>query len=125
MTKTISANTLKALQSARRSSLVVRDFVSIWGRDRETGEDAFIGFWNGAHPVTCPVVDPANGATDVRTFQAQGGLLNIPAIPSSLKLEVATIKLHFSHLSEAVQLAIRGYDPKMAKCRSIAASSIL
>ena len=114
MTKVLGVNTQAALADAPRRGLVIRDFVHIRAKNRGTGDLEGIGFWNGIVPMTAEVTDPSDGSTVSNLYQAGGALLKMPSIPAGLNLEVRTIRLQFSRLSEAVLNAIRLYDAKMA-----------
>jgi hypothetical protein len=114
MTKDLGVNTIIALQTARTKGLVVRDFVSIWGKNRSTGVLELLPLWNGEIPITAPVINPKSGATENRDFQAAGSLLAIPSIPAGLQTEVRTIRIKLSNISTPVINAIRTYDAKMA-----------
>lgn len=115
MTKVFGLNTQAALADAPRRGLVVRDFVWIKAKDRDTGDPETIAFWNGLVPVTANVTDPSDGGTLSRDFIAGGALMKVPSIPAGTNLEVRTIRLEFSRLNEGVLNAVRLYDPKMAR----------
>jgi len=112
--KTLSLNTLAALNNATEQGIVIRDFVTISAKNRDTGDTETIGFWNGNVPVTANVIDPATGDSDSRSFQAGGAIVSIPSLPSGMETEVRTIRLKFSKLPEAVLNVVRTYNPKMA-----------
>ncbi len=113
MVKSADANTYAALQSAREIGIVPRNFVYIKARNRDTGATEAIGFWNGLETVTAPVIRSSDGATETREFVGGGALMSVPSLPAGMSLEVRSIRLVFSRLSEAVINAVRAYDPKL------------
>lgn len=108
----ISTNTYNALVDAPSRGIVPRDFVTIRARNRDTGEIEQIGLWNGAISVSAPVIRPDTGEADERVFQGLAGLMQVPAIPMTMKFEVRSIKLVFSNLSPAVINAALVYNAK-------------
>jgi hypothetical protein len=114
MTKTIGVNTSVALQNARKTGLVVRDFVTIRPKDRSTGAQTELCLWNGHVPITAIVIDPKDGTSDSRVFNAAGSLLDIPPIPAGLMTEVRTVRIRLSKLTAEVLNIMRTYDAKMA-----------
>lgn len=112
MVISVPSNTYAALQAARTKGIVPRDFVWIAGLNTSTDEIEHIGLWTGDVPVTVQVTRPSDGATVTRTYQGIGARLQVPAIPSSMKLEVRTIRITISGLSEEVINAVLVYNPK-------------
>lgn len=112
MVLTVPANTLNALANASANGLVVRDFVFIKALNTETDVVEEIGLWSGDVPVTAPVIRPSDGEEEVRVFQGVAGLMQVPAIPMTMKMEVRSIKLTFSNLSPYVINAVMVYNPK-------------
>ncbi|MCZ4501030.1 MAG: hypothetical protein JWQ74_3585 [Marmoricola sp.] len=112
MVLSVSSNTYFALQNARKTGIVPRDFV--WIRALNTSTDAIetIGLWNGEVPVSVAVIKPSDGTTVTRTYQPMAGLMAVPAIPATMKLEVRSARLTFSSLSPAVINAVLVYNPK-------------
>lgn len=113
MTKDLGINTSVALQNARITGLVIRDFVSVYGKDRSTGAHSWLCLWSGEVPVDADIIDPHDGSTISRTFQ-HGALVSLPSIPAGLETEVRTIRVRLSKLSPAALNIIRTYDAKMA-----------
>jgi len=113
--KDLGSNTFQALQAAPRNGLVVRDLVWIKARNRDTGLQEEIGLWAGKVPLAVPVIDPETGAStgNDRVYQPLGQL-SVPSIPAGMALEVRTIRIKISRLSDAVINAIRLYDARMA-----------
>jgi hypothetical protein len=110
MVLTVPVNTYNALQNAHLNGIVPRDFV--WIRALNTVTEGFehIGLWSGNVPVTVNVIRPDNGATESRTYQGAHGLMTVPAIPRSMKLEVRSINLEFSNLSPEIINAVLAYS---------------
>jgi len=113
--RTFGTNTLNALQNARMAGLVVRDFVYIRARRRDNpNETEALGLWNGKNPVSVEVRNPQTGSIETRNYTGLE-VLSVPPIPATKQLEVRTIRLRFSNLSEEMLNAIRLYDPRMAE----------
>jgi hypothetical protein len=112
MVLSVPLNTYNALVDAPRRGIVPRDFVFIRAKNRETEEIEEIGLWNGPISISALVVRPNDGEDESRTFQNMAGLMQVPAIPMSMKLEVRSIKLVFSNLSPAVINAVLVYNAK-------------
>lgn len=114
MVKALPLNTLAALGFATSKGLVLRDFLWVVATKRDTGEKVGLGAWNGRVPVTAAVARPSDGVSIDRDYQAMGTLLQIPPIPAGIGLEVRTIRIKLSHLSDPAIKLIREYDAKMA-----------
>jgi hypothetical protein len=112
MVLSVPANTYAALQNARTNGIVPRDFVWIEALNTATDEIEHIGLWNGDVPVTVPVIKPSDGTTVNRVYQGIGARLQVPSIPSSMKLEVRTIRIVVSGLSPEIINAVLVYQPK-------------
>lgn len=110
MVLTVPSNTLAALQNAPANGIVPRDFVSMNALNTATDEIEEIGFWSGNVPVTAPVIQPGDGEEDEREFVGMHKLMQVPAIPMTMKLEVRSIRLVFSNLSPEVINAALVYD---------------
>lgn len=106
----LPVNTANALAAARTRGLIVRDLVWLKARDRDTGEQQNVGISSEAVALTIDVIRPSDGATVNRVYQPGFGLMSIPPIPSTLKLEERRIRLTFSRLSPAVINAVLVYD---------------
>lgn len=111
MVLSLSSNTLDALADAHINGIVPRYFVWLRARNAE-GETEEIGVWNGNVPVSVSVINPNNGNTVTREYQGIAGLMQMPAIPMGMKLEVRSIKLAFTNLSPEILNAVAVYNPK-------------
>lgn len=108
----IDAQTQIAIQS--REAILPVNFVWIKAKNRSTGGLETMGLWSGWDTIEAQVLDPATMLPVTRTYHAGGSLLEVPAIPLTSDLTIQTIRIRLSQINDAVQLAIRGYDPKHA-----------
>jgi hypothetical protein len=90
-----------------RSPLAARLLVWIEGRDRDTGAVQPIGVWTGAGDLEVTV----SGAQ--RTYRGGGAVIEIAPIQSLSDLSVQMQRVVLSALAPAVELAIRGTDPRL------------
>lgn len=93
----------------------VREAVYITGKDRSTGLPASVGLWAGLDTVTFTLIDGETGAEVTRDYTGSGTLLSISAIPLTNDFTIQTVKLTLSGVSDAVALAVRQYEPRLAK----------
>lgn len=111
--RNVDSATAAAYQSRRAH--IPRYFVWIEAKNRTSGGLETMGLWNGDDTVDVSVVNPDTGLPVTRTYHAAGALLNIDPIPAVSDLSVRTIQIGLSQINAAVQQAIRGYDPRLAK----------
>lgn len=104
--------TVAAVQS--RAGIIRRNLVWIVAKNRDTGAPESTGLWNELDPVTITVVSADSGEDEARTYHGAGGLLQVERVPLVADLSIRTIRISLSQISEAVQQAIRGYDPRLA-----------
>lgn len=112
MVLSVSSNTLAALANAPVNGIVPRDFVWIQALNKDTDAVEEIGFWSGNVPVSASVILPSNGEEEARNFVGMDGLMQVPTIPMTMKLEVRSVKLVFSNLSGDVINAVLVYNAK-------------
>lgn len=112
MVMSVPVNTYNALQNAHINGIVPRDFVWISALNTTTDLIENIGLWNGSVPVTVDVIKPSDGTTVSRVYQGMAGLMAVPPIPMTMKLEVRSIKLAFSNLSPEILNAVLVYNAK-------------
>lgn len=112
MVLTLPVNTYNALANAHINGIVPRDFVWIRARNRQTGAFENIGVWSGKVPVSVQVIRPSDGATVTRTYQGVGSLMQVPPIPMGIKLEVRSVRVSFSNLSQELINAVLAYNAK-------------
>ncbi len=110
--KSYPPNTVAAL-AARR--LMPRDFVTIWARDRGTGDLVRVGLYSDLSNVSALVIDPETGAPVLRDFYGAGSLIQISDIPSIVGVSVETVTVTMSQLHDQVEAAIRLYDCTLAR----------
>lgn len=108
----IDSATAAAISS--RQGIIPVNFIWIAARNRSNGGLETAGFWNGWDAVTAQVIDPDTQLPVAREYQAGGSVIEVPAIPLESDLSVRTIRIRLSGINPAVELAIRGYDPKHA-----------
>lgn len=111
--KSLDAQTQAAISNTEAIAPV--NFVWIEGRNRETGTNEAIGFWNGLDVVTASVINPDTRLPISRTYHGAGALLDVPPIPLTADSTVRQVRLKLSQINDAVQLAVRGYDIRHAR----------
>lgn len=91
-----------------RHGLLVRHLLWIRAKNRDTGATETIGLWEGD--------DHAQFTIDgsVRTYYGVGTLLGIPDMKARVGLEVWQPEIFVSGIAPEVELALRGYEPKLA-----------
>lgn len=112
MVRSVDSNTSNYLNAGK--GVIPRNFVWIKARNRDTGAAEYVGFWNGLDSVDVSVIDGVSGLPVTRTYHAAGSLLAVGTITRTPELEVRTVRVGLSQISEAVQLAVRGYDVRHA-----------
>lgn len=105
----LSPATIAALQSDR---IIHRHFIWFKATNRTTGDLETVGVGTEAVAMTVPVIRPDTGAVVDRVYQPNAGLIRMPPIPTSLKLEERRIRLEFSRLSPAIINAVKVYQVK-------------
>lgn len=112
MVLSVPANTQAALLAAPTNGIVPRDFVWMRAVNTSTDEMENTGFWSGNVPVTAPVVRPSDGAEVDRDWIGMHGLMQVPSVPMTMKMEVRSVKIVFSNLSADVINATLVYRAK-------------
>lgn len=112
MVKTVDSATSDYLEA--RNGVIPRSFVSISSKNRSTGAIETLNIWNGIDTVDVTVISGITGLPVTRTYHAGGTLLDIEPITRTPELEVRTLRVKFSQISKEMQLAVRGYDPRLA-----------
>lgn len=108
----LDANTIAAISS--REGIAPVYFLWIEAKNRDTGALETMGLWSGWDTVDAQVLDPDTRLPVTRTYHAAGSVVEWPAVPLETGIVVRTIRFRLSQISDAVQIAIRGYDPKHA-----------
>ena len=93
---------------ANRSGLVLRHLLWIRAKNRDTAAIETMGLWDGDDDMEF-VVD---GST--RVYYGAGALLSVPDLTARTGLEVWQPEVGVSGISPEVEIALRGYDPKLA-----------
>lgn len=96
-------------------ALVIRQLFYFIGRNRSTGEDEAIGFWNGEDTVSISVYSGASGGAETRTYYGSGALLSASEIVLTADLTVQTMTIDVSPFTPEIEIAIRGYDARLAR----------
>lgn len=85
-----------------------RQMVWIEAKNRSTGATETLGIWNGDQAQDITVEGQA------RTYIAGGALLGVGIIDMRVGLNVIKRTFTLSPINDAVEQAIRGYDPRLA-----------
>jgi hypothetical protein len=112
MVRAVDSSTSNYLNAGK--GVIPRSFVWIKAKNRDTGAAEHIGFWNGLDSVDATVIDGVSGLPVTRTYHAAGSLLSVGTITRTPELEVRTVRVGLSQISDAVQLLVRGYDVRHA-----------
>jgi hypothetical protein len=107
---TYDASTITALQSG---TLILRDFVTISGRDGSNTPVTF-NFWTGEDNVSTSVVSAITGSAGSRNYIGGGTLLDVPAIVDAIGLEARSIDISLSQIHASVQDMVRAYNIRVA-----------
>lgn len=91
-----------------------RDFIWLTAKNRDTGADEEIGFWNGLVPVTTDFIDGFTGVATARAFEAAGALVEVSTIPMTSDLTIREVRVQLSHVSADVAQAVREFDARRA-----------
>lgn len=91
-----------------------RTFVWVTARDRDTGDPASVGFWDGLYDVTVSVISGVTGGTASRLYYGAGSLLSVEGIGGQGGLAAQEVSVRLSQIDGQVAQAFRGYDPTQA-----------
>lgn len=91
-----------------RAGLMVRHLLWIVAKNRDTGAAETIGFWDGDDHLEFTV------EAETRTYYGVGTLLQVPDLTARVGLEVWQPEVSLSGIAPEVEIALRGYDPKLA-----------
>lgn len=108
----VDAQTDAALRSRR--GVAPRNFVWVEARNRATNGIETMGLWDGDDTVTLTVIDGRTRLPVERVYQGIGGNLRVDSIPLSTDLNIRTVKVGLSQISNAVQLLVRGFETRGA-----------
>ncbi|WP_136685707.1 hypothetical protein [Falsirhodobacter xinxiangensis] len=99
-----------AAARAERAGIISHHLVWVRAKDRETGAASPIGFWTGDDHREFTV----GGAS--RLYYGAGGLLALDQIVQGVGMEVRQHQISLSGIAPEVELAIRGYEVRLAPC---------
>ena len=89
-----------AILAARQSgNSYVRDFVSLWAKNRDTGAVTRVGVWNGLDEVTLPTINPADGQPENRTYFGMGQLVKRQDLLLDGSMTIKQMDLTFTGLN--------------------------
>lgn len=108
----LDLGTLDAISS--REGIAPAYFLWIEARNREDGSLETMGLWSGWDAVNVDVIDRDTRTAITRPYQAGGSIVGWPSIPLETGIVPRTIRIRLSQINMAVQIAVRGYDPKHA-----------
>ncbi|CDP51993.1 hypothetical protein [Devosia sp. DBB001] len=113
--RSVSSSINNALVAAPDNGLVVREMVTIFAQDRDTGDIVPFAFWNDFGAVTANVLDGDTGAVVSRNFVGDGALLVVNNVPNVNDLSIQRVTVTFSQLHATVQDMVRGYNVRLAR----------
>lgn len=117
MTSTATSN---ALVAAPLQGIVTLDAVTIFARDRSTGETVVYPFWRGLDTITTDVIDGDTLETISRTFVGQGGavdgtpLISVGDVPSTNDLSIREVSVVMNSLHATVLDMFMSCDVRLA-----------
>jgi hypothetical protein len=110
--KNLDTTTQNYLRS--RKAFIRHNLFWITAKNRTTGGEESMGFWDGYDNLNIPVVSSITGTIVNRDYIAFGSLLAIDPISLVSDLTIRNVKVALSHLSPEVQDAFRLYDARLA-----------
>ncbi|PZX19823.1 hypothetical protein LX81_00286 [Palleronia aestuarii] len=93
--------------------LVLRSFVWIAARRRDTGALAARGWWNDVGTLEAQVID-AQDVVRTRTFIGSGDLMGLGSVPLILGMTAQEVTIQLSLMSQAVAELVREWEPRRA-----------
>lgn len=99
-----------AVAAARAARVSTHAEILIWieARNRETGLTEVMGLWTGDDHHDFII------GGETRTYYGAGNILQVPEISAGLGLDVRTVQVGLAAVSPEVEMAIRGYDVRLA-----------
>ncbi len=95
-------------------TVVARDLLWVTAKNRSTGADQSLGFWNDAMTVTASVKDGRTGSTVNRDFTGVGAALQVGKIPLTSDITIRNVDIELPHLDSIVEQLVRTYDVRGA-----------
>lgn len=100
--------TAVAAALAARGGICARVLVWLSAKNRDTGAVETIGFWSGDDHRSFTI----GGQT--RLYYGAGAMLDVGQVTRETGLTVRTLDVSLSPIAPEVQMAIRGYEPRLA-----------
>lgn len=88
--------------------------MTIYARDRATGETVEESLWSDLGNVSANVINPDTGFGETREFYGTGNLVKISDIPLVSNLSVQNVNIELSQIASNAENLIRGYDVRQA-----------
>lgn len=95
--------------------LIVRDFLSVRAKDRDTSAYIWDYTWSGIEEINTTVIDPETGASAARTFAPGGHLIGMSSVPRVSQLVVGSVTIAITGTSDHVNRLLRTYEPRLAR----------
>lgn len=102
------------MEAIERGAISSRDFMTVYARNRSTGEIVEDSLWSDMGDVTANVINPTTGAVETRNFYGSGNLVSISDIPLVSNLSVQNVTVQLSHLAANAETLLRGYDVRQS-----------
>lgn len=103
--KQLTAATLARLAA---DELVLRDYVWIGARNRETGATAARGWWSDVGSTSAQVIVPGGGV-QTRSYVGGVGLVSVSAVPRVVGLTAQPVTIEMAATDEAVNDIVRAW----------------
>jgi len=95
-------------------TVVARDLLWVTSKNRETGADHSLGFWNDVMTVTVSVIDGRTGSTVSRDFRGVGAALQVGKIPLTSDITIRNVDIDIPYLDSVSAELVRTYDVRSA-----------
>lgn len=95
-------------------TVVARDLLWVTPKNRSTGADHPLGFWNDVMTVIMSVKDGRTGATVSREFRGVAAALQVGKIQLTSDITIRSVDIELPHLDEIVGALVRTYDARNA-----------
>ena len=93
---------------AGRTDVMARHLVWITAKERDTGDPAAMGLWNGDDEQAFTI----NG--EARTYTGAGAMVDIEPLRAGVGLDVRMHQIILSGITSETEQLIRGYDARLA-----------
>lgn len=112
--RNISPTFLDALMRSQETGIAPRQFLFIQAKEFVTNFPMNIGFWTGDEDITITVVNPVTGLPEARDYFGSQNL-HLSPIARNSRMEIEEVVATLSQITMEAQLAVRGYDLRLAK----------